>query len=151
MSKKTVYLAGGMSGISHDEATIWRRYAKLRLEAAGYKVLDPTIGKDLDRPGENIDRYTPEQIVEGDLKAISESDIILAEVSRTDKPYIGTAMEIRQAYLWNKMIIVWGGSESYWIRYHANREFGRLETALRWLEKRLWEAYIIRWWKGGSP
>ena len=135
MSKKTVYLAGGMSGITHDEATIWRRYARLRLEAAGYKVLDPTAGKDLDRPGENVSRYTPAEIVEGDLKMISESDIILAEVSREDKQYIGTAMEIRQAYLWDKLIIVWGGSKSYWIRYHAEPLlFDRLGAALGWLE-----------------
>lgn len=135
MSKKTVYLAGGMSGISHDEATTWRRYARLRLEAAGYRVLDPTLGKDLDRHGENTDRYTPAEIVEADMRMISDSDIILAEVSREDKQYIGTAMEIRQAYLWDKLIIVWGGSKNYWIRYHAEPLlFDRLGAALGWLE-----------------
>ena len=128
---KTVYLAGAMHHVPPEFATTWRIAAREVLLKAGFKVLDPTGGKDLLDPKVHTTRYTPEQIVENDLKMIKKADIVLAEVSRTDIPYHGTSMEIAYAHRWGKVIYVWGGSKSYWIRYHATQIFERFEDALQ--------------------
>ena len=133
---KTVYLAGAIAHVTPDFATSWRRDATERLTAAGYTVLDPTQGKDLHAPGVNETVYTPKEIVEADLDMIRRADIVLAEVSKKDVPYHGTSMELVYARMWGKRIIVWGGSKSYWVRYHSERVFLTLHEALDYLEGR---------------
>ncbi len=130
-----VYLAGAISEVDPTYATEWRTVAERYLSGAGFEVLNPCAGKDLYAPGVNEDMFTPAQIVEADLEMIWQSDIILAEVGRRDIPYHGTSMEIAYAYQWKKTIIVWGGSRSYWIRYHATAQFKGLPQAI---------VYIIR-------
>ena len=130
---KTVYLAGAIDHASPDFAVGWRREATARLKAAGYGVLDPTIGKDFSDPNINTTAYTPKQIVETDKAMIKRADILLVEMSRDDIPYIGTSMEILYAWERGKEIIVWGGSESYWVRYHASRIFKTLSEALDYI------------------
>jgi len=127
---KTVYLAGAIDHVSPAFAIRWRKDAAKRLDAAGYSVLDPTDGKDLDDPNVNISTFTPAEIVESDKAMIDKSDILLVEISRKDIPYIGTSMEILYAWERGKKIIVWGGPRSYWIRYHANHVFLTLHEAL---------------------
>jgi len=132
---KTVYLAGAIDRVSPEFAMSWRQEATKRLGVAGYQVLDPTQDKKLEHPDVNTTLYTPEQIVETDKQLINRSTIVLAEVSRTDIPYIGTSMEIYFAWERAIPVIVWGGSRSYWIRYHATKIFDTLGEALDCLEK----------------
>ena len=128
---RVIYLAGAISGVTVEEATKWRQTAGDILMAAGYGVFNPTDDKDLTHPAANTELYTAEAIVETDLAMIQRSDIILAEASRTDVPYWGTAMEIRYAYEHGKQIVVWGAKKpSYWLQYHATRIFETLDGAL---------------------
>lgn len=128
-----VYLAGAIDHVPPSFAVKWRQDATSRLEAIGYEVLDPTEGKDLYHPAVNTDLYTPKQIVESDKAMIDRADILLVEMSRKDIPYVGTSMEILYAWERGKEIIVWGGSESYWVRYHASRIFKALPEALDYI------------------
>jgi nucleoside 2-deoxyribosyltransferase len=131
-AKPTIYLAGAIDKVPPEFATTWRRAATRALEHK-YKILDPTAGKDLFAPGVNTDVYTPAQIVESDLAAIKKTDIVLAEISRKDIPYHGTSMELAYAYQWQKIVYVWGGCRSYWVRYHATQIFDELADALEHL------------------
>ena len=67
---KTVYLAGAIDHASPAFALMWRRDATKRLKAAGYGILDPTIGKDLHDISVNTTAYTPAEIVETDKAMI---------------------------------------------------------------------------------
>ena len=127
---KCIYLAGAIDHVSPEFATLWRRYAARKLEKVGYHILDPTAGKDLKAPSD----YTPEHIVETDKAMIDRSDIILAEMSKVNIPYVGTSMEIHYAWERGKEIVVWGGPRGYWIRYHAAKIFMNLGEALQYLE-----------------
>lgn len=133
---KTIYLAGAMDHVSPEFATTWRRDATARLKAAGFTVLDPTAGKPLDHPDANTTLYTPAQIVEADKAMIDRAGIVLAEVSKRNIPYHGTSMEILYAWERKKRVIAWGGSRSYWVRYHSERIFLTLHEALTYLEGR---------------
>jgi len=119
-AKPTIYLAGAIDKVPPEFATTWRLHATKALEHK-YNILDPTAGKD------------PAQIVESDLSAIMRSNIILAEVSRTDIPYHGTSMEIMFSYINGKKVYVWGGCKSYWIRYHTTKIFKFVGDAIRYL------------------
>jgi len=125
----TVYLAGAIHHVPPEFALEWRRQATEALKRY-YRILDPTADKDLYQPDVSVSVYTPEQIVTSDLKMIKKADIILAEISRTDLPYHGTSMELSYAYQWGKTIYVWGGCQSYWVRYHATQIFDNLADAL---------------------
>lgn len=131
---KTVYLAGAIDHVSPAFAIGWRQDATKRLEAADYAVLDPTDGKNLYDPNVNISTYTPKQIVETDKAMIDRADILLVEMSRKDIPYIGTSMEILYAWERGKQVYVWGGPQSYWVRYHATKVFLTLKETLDYLE-----------------
>jgi nucleoside 2-deoxyribosyltransferase len=129
-----VYLAGAIDHVPPSFAVKWRQDATSRLEAIGYEVLDPTEGKDLYHPAVNTDLYTPKQIVESDKAMIDRADILLVEMSRKDIPYIGTSMEILYAWERGKQVYVWGGPQSYWVRYHATKVFLTLKETLDYLE-----------------
>lgn len=131
----TVYLAGAIDRVSAEYATGWRQKAKRILREVGLDVIDPTEGKELEREDVNTTLYTPAEIVETDLRAIERSDVLLVEMSRDDIPYIGTSMEIRQAYVWGKKIVVWGNPTSYWVRYHADYICEGLDEAIEWIKQ----------------
>jgi len=127
--KPTIYLAGAIDKVPPEFALTWRRQATEALQHK-YKILDPTADKDLFQPDVNVSVYTPAQIVEPDLDMIRTADIILAEISRKDIPYHGTSMELAYAHQWGKLIYVWGGCQSYWVRYFATEVFSNLDAAI---------------------
>ena len=129
---KTIYLAGAIHHVDPEFATGWRKKATEALQHK-YKILDPTAGKDLYAPGVNQTLYTPKEIVTTDLARIDMSDIILAEISRTDIPYHGTSMEIYHGGTTGKIVIVWGGCQSYWVRYFSTKIFKHLTGAIEYL------------------
>ena len=107
---KTVYLAGGISGLSYQQATEWREIATAVLEAGGYRVLDPMRGK-LDLIDEKEihhdyqeEHLTPEAIFNQDLKDIEASDIIFARMDTAKS--IGTPWEVGYAFAREKEIVL---------------------------------------------
>lgn len=128
-SKPKLYLAGAIDHVTPEQATGWRRMAREKLEEY-YEILDPTEGKDLPHPEANTALYTPKQIVETDLAAIEGSHALLVEAQHSNIPYWGTAMEVRQAWCWKKLIVAWGVCKSYWLRYHADVITGSLDDAI---------------------
>ncbi len=135
MNRPTIYLAGAIHHVPPDFALSWRREATKQLDRY-YDILDPTADKDLYRPDVNTSVYTPEEIVTADLNMILKSHIILAEITRTDIPYHGTSMEICYGASQNKHIVVWGGCESYWVRFHSDVIVQSLSEAVDYLHKR---------------
>lgn len=134
----TVYLAGAIDKVPADYAKGWRQEAAEKLLNLGFDVCDPTRGKDLDHSEANTTLYEPKDIVETDLQAIAKSDILLVEMARDDRPYVGTSMEIRQAYIWGLFIVVWGSPTSYWVRYHADAIVEDMDEAIEVIQK-AWE------------
>ncbi len=132
----TVYLGGAIDKVPPDYALGWRGRATAFLTVNGINVLDPTRGKNLHDPHVSTTVYTPEFIVESDLKDIDMADILLVEIDRTDIPYHGTSMELVYAYQKKKKIFVWGSCNSYWVRYHATNMFVELDTALEYIIRR---------------
>jgi nucleoside 2-deoxyribosyltransferase len=129
---KTVYLAGSIyRRRSLSEANKWRLYAKEKLEAAGYDVINPLDGK---RDGIEYDAH---EIVRDDLAAIRRSHVLLVEMDNPRLPYIGTSMEIFFASTYGKTVILWGraNKKSYWLRAHAHRWFRSLDEAIEHLRK----------------
>lgn len=133
-SEQTVYLSGSINGhITARYPTTWRGYAQERLEAVGYTVLDPMRGRKFEVAGLSEEQI--EEIIVRDINDIHQSDIVLVEMDCPGMPYIGTAMEIRHAYVWCKEILVWGEANrgSIWLQYHTDRRFGALDDALEYL------------------
>lgn len=107
MSKPLIYLAGAIDGISVDDAKEWRNEVKEKLSDI-YDFIDPT------------EFYgTTVEIVEAGFDGVGRCDLVLAEMNRTDRPYVGTSMEIREAFTQNKLVIVWGTPDSRFVDYHA--------------------------------
>lgn len=123
----TVYLAGGINGLSDEEAKNWREQFKdLRPDLT---YLDPMSR---DCRGKEADHY--EDIVEMDILDIGNSDIVLANCAT---PSWGTGMEILLAYEMEKMVIVvvpYGTKKvSPWILYHAEHIVYGLDEASRYI------------------
>lgn len=136
MSKPCLYLAGPIDGVWREWATEWR--AQVKAELINYRVIDPTEGKDLHHPDCNTSLYTPEEIVEADLAAIKQADVLLVDWRDTVmyKPLrVGTIMEICYAKMWNKRVYTFGNlRRGYWLRYHTDGHFDGLEEAIEYLK-----------------
>lgn len=97
----TVYLAGGISHNTYDEATNWRKLAAERLAVHYIDTLDPMRGKvqeQWDDGGANFDYpgFSTNDIFTRDLADIRESDILL--VNLTTAKSVGTPFEMGYAY-----------------------------------------------------
>jgi len=125
--KKRVYLGGAIHGLTENEASIWRMHATEALEAVGYAVLDPMRHGITDDLGINV--------VDLDLADIYRSEILLVEMDHTDCHYIGTCMEIQNAWENEKEIIVWGDANwgHPWIKHHMTKQFVLFKDALEYL------------------
>ena len=126
--KKVVYLAGSINGHQEKQtANAWRERASRELTAAGYVVLNPLRGRKLS------DQNT-EAIVERDITDVIGADIILVEMDTPEMAYIGTAIEIREAYLKRKEIVLFGKANrnSHFLKYFTRGQkwFDSLEFAL---------------------
>ncbi|NSW84091.1 MAG: nucleoside 2-deoxyribosyltransferase [Syntrophothermus sp.] len=124
MSK--VYLAGGIDGLSREQATCWRQRATEVLQNKGFEVIDPTHGRDMEMV------YDPREVVGSAFANVDSADILLVEMNTPGHAYIGTAIEIRRAWEQGKPIICWGTANrsSYFLRYHATEISETLEEAI---------------------
>jgi len=133
-----IYLAGGIQGI--DDPTSWRKKAADYLIAKGKEmgieviILDPLRGKTPDK----YDSYTPQEIVIRDKQDIRNSDVILVEMMQTDRPYVGTSMEILYSYECEKPVVLWSTYPSYWLEAHCVNRFDDLFKACD---------YILEFWR----
>lgn len=127
----TVYLCGGINGLSDSDAKDWRDSATEILVSSGMQVLNP-MRRDY-RGKEN--KYIA-QIVHNDEMDIINSDVILVNASR---PSWGTAMEIKYAYGLTaneerdrRKIVAFGAGDnpSPWLSYHCVL-YPNLESACR--------------------
>lgn len=107
----TVYLAGGINGLTDAQATNWRPQAAVLLDG---DVLDPMARDYRGQEDSNVDA-----IVEGDLADIAQCHAILAWCPR---PSWGTAMEIHHAWTQGQPVVAVvpaGQPVSPWLRYHT--------------------------------
>lgn len=123
MSEVTVYLAGAISKKEEIFCRTWRNIIKDDLsDIENIKIIDPIQGKSLNQ------EYDPKEIFTQDIINVRKSDIIVAELMLEDYDHVGTAMEIQDAYVYdrNKEIIIWGDKhkDHYFIRHVANKIFG---------------------------
>lgn len=124
MAKKSCYLAGAIHG--DPDPVSWRKQATLLLKDSGWNVVDPIHLE--------VNLAFPEGVVRTDLKAIRACQRILA---RCDRPSWGTAMEIRDAWIWSIPTIAWiPGLDnlenvSPWLKYHTRSRTNDLTEAVR--------------------
>lgn len=117
----SVYLAGGINGLSDADATDWRERAKRLL--SGWDVLDPMARDYRGREDQNVTA-----IVEGDKADIDACDAVIVWAVR---PSWGTAMEV--LYAWERgrrVVVVCPGSVSPWLRYHSATVVATIEEAI---------------------
>ena len=104
-----VYLVGGISNNSYDEATEWRRYAATRLNGAGIETLDPMRDKSKDLWEDYADNHTVEgfdtaDIFTRDLADINRSTILLVNLETVRS--VGTPFEMGYGYAHNKLLFI---------------------------------------------
>jgi nucleoside 2-deoxyribosyltransferase len=124
---KTVYLAGPIFGKTDEECKTWRTMARTALAGIA-NVRDP-----VDRDFRGHERDNARRIVEGDIRDIEQSDIVLVMCS---EPSWGTAMEMRLAFGIHKTIVAVvpdKSSVSPWVRYHATVLYERFDEALSYI------------------
>lgn len=134
MKVRTVYLAGGISGLGDNECNGWRAEAKALLPRE-IDVLDPMSRDYRGKEGENV-----KAIVEGDLADIQSCQVIIAYCPR---PSWGTAMEIHYAatadgYRRTVAVVPAGVAVSPWLRYHTDAVVPTLEAAVEQVKE--WSA-----------
>jgi nucleoside 2-deoxyribosyltransferase len=99
-----VYLAGPIEGLTVEQATGWRRQAKVYLNDLDIDVLDPTRRTSYIN---DKSEHAAARVWKADLQDISYSSVILANLS-DDLPgkKWGTVAEIAHSHTKNKIIIV---------------------------------------------
>lgn len=103
--KRSVYLAGPISGLTYANATDWRRYSKDFLKGYNIVGLDPLRGKDyLINETSIADKYdahtmsTSRAIMVRDYFDCNNVGLILANFLGAKRISIGTVMECAWAY-----------------------------------------------------
>jgi len=99
-----VYLAGGIEGLTYEQATSWRLKAKDKLKFANIDCLDPCRRVSF---VSSKSRHADARIWKADLQDIAYSSVILANLSEhlPGKKW-GTVAEVAHAHTKNKIIIV---------------------------------------------
>ena len=103
---KTVYLAGPITGLTYEQATIWRNNAKTVLRSKGYRCIDPMEGE-----ADTLNEHHPDlhrrvsEIVHLDKYYVDQSDIIFVNFEHYDeKMSVGTISEL--AWAWSNGSII---------------------------------------------
>jgi hypothetical protein len=140
---RTVYLAGGINGLSDSDANDWRTQAKALIPRE-IGVIDPMSRDYRGKEDENV-----ADIIKGDLADIATCEAVIAYCPR---PSWGTAMEIHhvategkritskplgendsaQIVGYRKVIVIVpeGTPVSPWLRHHADVVVTTLEEAV---------------------
>ena len=125
---KTVYLCGGINGLTDDQCSSWRDMTKKELSGL-YEFRDP-----MRRDYRGKEDQCVDEIYNGDIADVALSDYILVNATR---PSWGTAMEVVYARIFGKYIYcVSGGSKiSPWLRWHSDAIFETWDMAIEHLKK----------------
>lgn len=100
MYRGLCYLAGGISGLSEQEARYWRKSAAQVLGSKyGIITRDPTRT-------EAPPFHTSRGIIARDLNDVKQSDVLLVNLLSATTLSIGTIMELAWAYLLQKPAVV---------------------------------------------
>jgi hypothetical protein len=122
--KKLVYLCGGINGLTDNACKDWRETAKTLLE---WPTLDP-MRRDY-RGQEQANVY---KLVDADYNDIATATHLLVNANTASW---GTAMEIHEAYLQNKIIVAFCNKPpeaiSPWLTYHCSYIVPTLEEACK--------------------
>lgn len=100
--KKKVYLAGGISGLTKKEASVWRDEVARYLHLFDIEVGDPMKTSHVHDPGDipyDTDYSVPRcssKIFQEDLKLINQCDLLFARLDTAKS--IGTPWELGYAY-----------------------------------------------------
>jgi nucleoside 2-deoxyribosyltransferase len=124
----TVYLCGGINGLNDAQAKDWRELSKELLKA---ETLDPMRRDYRGKEDESVN-----EIVEGDIKDIDSSDVVLVNATR---PSWGTAMEIVYAYTRGIPVVCFteGARISPWLRYHSVKIVVAVQEACDWINEQI--------------
>lgn len=128
---KKLYLAGPINGCSDSEANDWRTEVKEKLDGL-YEFTDPMRR---DYRGRELEPGIALEIVQGDMKDIEESDVILA---MCPKPSVGTSMEVFWAFydLKKPVICVAPSPASPWLLTFSTAVYTNLMAAITYLRQK---------------
>jgi nucleoside 2-deoxyribosyltransferase len=108
-SKPKVYLAGPISGLTHDQCVGWRNEAADKLAAFGIACFSPMRGKGYLRDAgvleQSYPRYalsTDRGIMSRDHNDVITADALLINLAGVQRVTVGTVMEI--AWAWDRHI-----------------------------------------------
>jgi len=114
MTRRVIYLAGMIGGLSYEEASVNRKQATNLLLERGWDVLDPMRGYEIlstlavieegDKVKSLLGGVTDTAILQRDRDDIRRADLILIESG--NKASWGTAFEFEFAYSLGKPIVV---------------------------------------------
>lgn len=119
----TVFLSGGMTGLTREEMTSWRDTIKTEAKFYDMKVVSPT---DYFMRGFDWQNEDKESFI-FDTYWVKHCDVLIANMNAPKS--IGTAQEIMLAYEYKKPIIMiankkkWENEVSSWLKHEATTVF----------------------------
>jgi len=146
-----VYLAGAITGLSYDQATIWRYNAAYQLNSNDIETLDPMRGK-YELRGElkiknsysGIDNCNPVEILMHDIADINECSTLLVNMEGITG--IGTPFELGYAYCQGKTSVLFNVPER--LKGHPFIYGNDLVTAVEDLDEAINKVFYL-FWHGG--
>jgi nucleoside 2-deoxyribosyltransferase len=116
-SKPLVYLAGGIAGLNGNVAIGWRHEAASLLRARGIESLDPMrakgalgqqarISTDFHDYADRGSFFTSRGIMTRDFNDVKRCDALLVNLLDTQRPSLGTIMELAWAFALQKPAVV---------------------------------------------
>ena len=116
--KFLVYAAGSISYCSWEQATDWRDQLAKSLEDDGIYILSPLRGKEYLKCSPESNHLLPTSnnkyilstergILYRDMFDVRRSDLIYANLYETERPSLGTAMELGAAWVLNKPTVLY--------------------------------------------
>jgi nucleoside 2-deoxyribosyltransferase len=111
---KTVYLAGPITGLTHEASLAWRTRLARAFADAGVKALTPNRGRPhLKDQGILEEQYigkhpldTPQAICAQDRNDVRSSDVVLMNLLEAPRVSIGTMMEVAWADAFRVPLVV---------------------------------------------
>lgn len=112
MKSKSIYLGGGITGLSFQEANDWREYSIKWLLRYGIKGISPLRDKQYLKDEKDLKHFysaqvlsLPKSITCRDLYDVKNCDIILMNFSNAKIPSIGSCCELGYAKAFEKPVI----------------------------------------------
>lgn len=127
---KTIYLCGPIQDCNDVYMNRWREKATQELSVY-FNILNP-----MRRNFRDSEFQSQNEIVQLDLKDVSDSDILLVNYS---KPSVGTSMEVFFAQSQHKAVVTFTPLDykdcSPWMVYHSTRVVKNVDEAIKYILK----------------